>query len=229
MMPRRRPGKPRDKEAERCLRAARAAGLAWKLFRERSCGQRWWEHLRAAYDSRCVYCDHSPARTIDHHAPKSKSKQREYDWNNWRAACGDCNRLKSRRRPFDPTREDPRKGLGFEPDTGKPFFRPKCSRAARSRAQASMELGLDNQTFNEARRQTVRGFLSLLADHIEKRRTRSTKTAILDYLRDPGAGNRAVLRDLILEHRLSVYGPIVEKALRSIPELAAWAMAPLES
>lgn len=42
MMPRRRPAKPRDEEAESCLRAARMAALGWKQFRERDCGKRWW-------------------------------------------------------------------------------------------------------------------------------------------------------------------------------------------
>lgn len=118
-------------------------------------------------------------------------------------------------------------GLGFEPDTGKPFTRSKCSRAARSRAEASIKLGLDNETFNDARRRVARGFLNLLADHLE-RRTRATKAAVLGYLRDPQAGNRAVLRDLILEPHLSVYGSIVEEALRSIPELKKWAVNPLD-
>lgn len=90
-----------------------------------------------------------------------------------------------------------------------------------------MELRLDNETLNDARRRIVRGFLSLLADFVE-RRARDGKSAILDYVKDPQAGNRAVLRDLILEHHLFAYGPIVEKALESIPELAAWARAPLE-
>jgi 5-methylcytosine-specific restriction endonuclease McrA len=225
MMPRARPPRPKDERAERCLRQAELDGTGWKQFRSHDCGKRWWNHLASAYDFRCIYCDHSPARTIDHYEPKSRAKNRsEYDWDNWRAACGDCNRLKARRRPFDPTHEDPITGLGFSPDTGKPFVRPMCPRSARSRAQASLALGLDNETLNDARRRVVHGFLLLLSNYLENR---ASSTEVLGYLKAPNVGNRAILRDMILEHHLFYDGIIVETVLERIPEMRVWANAPL--
>lgn len=225
MMPRARPARPRDARAVRCLEEARESAVTWKQFRAQRCGQRWWEHLSSAYEHRCVYCDHAPARTFDHYAPRSRTTRAAvFDWANWRAACGDCNRLKATRKPFDPVRQDPFSGLGYSPDTGKPFIRPGCARAHRVRAEASLAMRLDHEILNDARRRVRHAFLLLLMRYLEGE---APKRDVLDFLRAP-TGSRAVLRDMILDHPVFEDGIIVEQALERMPELLRWARRPLE-
>ncbi len=226
-MPRPEPEQPENKKDSECLAAARGRGQRWKNFRSSPCGQKWWRHLSAAYDDRCVYCDHAPARTVDHVVPKSKSSRRGiYEWKNWRAACGDCNREKgSTGRPFDPVREDPFSGLRFDPDTGKPEVRDgeHVTRQVRARARESIKIGLDNQVLNDARRKVKQEFLEVLMHFLEGDLPESS---VWDCLAT-GRPNRSVLRDFILERDAFEEGIIVTKSIDLIPDLETWAKKPL--
>ena len=206
MMPRSLPPRPDDDAAETCRARAMADGVSWDNFRRRMCGQRWWAFISAAYHYRCVYCDHNPARTIDHVKPKTRSPKTQYSWNNWRAACSDCNRLKGTQRVFDPATEDPRTGLVFDLDTGAVRIRSGVRGNARIRARACLELGIDHVTFNDARRVAMSQFLILLINFLEKRATRED---VLRHLGDEQLANRSILRDLILEREFSRVEPIL--------------------
>jgi hypothetical protein len=117
-----------------------AEGVSWDNFRRRNCGKNWWDFISTAYHHRCVYCDHNPARTIDHVKPKARARKTQYGWGNWRAACGDCNRLKGTKKVFDPAVEDPRLGLVFDLDMGAVAIRGGARGIARDRARASLEI-----------------------------------------------------------------------------------------
>lgn len=225
MMPRSSPPCPADQNAMDCLGKARSSKIAWKRFRESECGKVWWNYLSEAYEYRCVYCDHAPCRTVDHFRAKAnEGKSAVFGWDNWRAACGDCNRLKGQKRPFDPVKEDPYSGLGFDAVTGRPFVRPGCKRTQRSRATSSIELGLDNQTLNDARREIVRQFVEILISIIEKRKKPGTA---IGFLRSKRRANRAVLRDLILQPDDTDEGVIVHYAITMIDGLVDWARDPV--
>ncbi len=100
-----------------------AIGIVWKRFRASACGAAWFKELERAYGHRCLYCDHSPARSIDHRYAKSASVERAFAWKNFRPSCGDCNRLKGTRAIVDPVSADPRVFIEYDVSTGKPACR----------------------------------------------------------------------------------------------------------
>ena len=205
-----------------------AGAAAWKGFRRSDCGSKWFDALVTAYGRRCVYCDHSPARTIDHVKPKAATPAAVFDWNNWLPACGECNRLKGTKVGLiRPHAEDPGEFIIFNVVTGAPDANTRgVPRKARKGVKTIKKLDLDHQVLNDARRtvreRAVEMFLKLGRGEL-------TPGEVVNGLRSNPA-HSAIIRELILEAdgALNPYLGIVQQAVALIPQLAAWAARPLD-
>jgi len=208
--------------------ARRAIPALWKGFRAAPCGKAWYEALLSCYGKRCVYCDHSPARTLDHRRPKARRITAVFDWANWAGCCGDCNRRKgSTGGLIDPYVDDPRHFFAFDVVTGSPDVLPTLAPRHRQRAEKTLRiLDLDHQVLTDARRAKCRVFLialtALAADPSEVNRA-----AVQKHL-TTAEPHRAILRDLILQDDalLNPHLAVVTTARGHMPELVAWAEQP---
>jgi hypothetical protein len=226
MMPRSKPPRPSDAKALACLAVARQDDIDWETFHKRACGKDWWSRLSTAFHGRCVYCDHCPAYSTDHVAPKSRESDLRFEWDNWRAACLNCNTLKGTKRVFDPVRDDPRRGLAFDLDSGAMRSRDGARGRVLDRAKATLSLGLDHQVINDARRKVKIEFVDMLVSYLEDE---TTLDDVLAYLTNEAHPHRAILRDLILDHDgIGDHATIVQEALRCAPALRDWAKRPLK-
>lgn len=194
----------------------------WKAFRQSPCGQKWFKALADAYGGRCCYCDHAPARTIDHRtAKRARSGACEvYDWQNWLPACGDCNRLKGTKPVVDPVRVDPRRHVVFDVATGRPVS--KGGRRALGCTTVT-RLHLDNQVLNDARRRAVQRAVAAMAEAVETDSPRP-----LQRLLNRRTPHLAVVRDLVIEGdaQRESYRIIVQAAVKRFPGLLDWANEP---
>jgi hypothetical protein len=220
--------------ATRCLREYRRrartqdVAAAWKAFRESACGRRWFHALLEAYGDRCLYCDHAPGRTIDHVRAKSVSATATFAWDNHRPCCGDCNHLKGIAPVVDPVTEDPRAIVVFDVTTGRPGPSPALKPRQRRKGESTRKL-LDHQTLNDARRAKLHRVLDLLVRFLDGERGYGAARVRAELAEvEP---HRAIVRDLVLGARRGAdehqWAPVVRKALRRMPELETWAVAPL--
>jgi len=229
-------GSPKATPLHKCIKswksrvkAASKVRAAWNRFRGSDCGREWYAALLAAYGKRCVYCDHSPAHTIDHRGATAgaKGRGRVLAWTNWAPCCGDCNRLKGTSRGLvDPFREDPRKYLAFGPLTGAPQVRPGANGAGRKKGLRTIGvLRLGHEVLNDGRRTTCRSLVRALKDYVQEPRAASRANVCRESEAAPP--HRAALRDLILTPaEAGPYEPIVAAALTLFPELRTWAENP---
>ncbi len=195
MMPVRLAAVPDDKDLTRCIRAHRKKGPnAWKAFRAHpDGGGRALALLHDAYGSRCLYCDHAHARTIDHVCAKTSKPKEQFSWKNWRPVCMDCNNLKGVQSVVDPARADPRDFVVFTLSTGVPAVVAKGRRRAVADRTARL---LSNQTVNEARR-TMRVRVLDVLERVAKGRPGAKQQ--LKALLGRETPHRAILRELVLE------------------------------
>jgi 5-methylcytosine-specific restriction endonuclease McrA len=201
--------------------------VVWKQFRSsKTCGQLWFAALLDAYGHRCLYCDHAQARTIDHCKAKTTRVDHAFAWRNFRPACSDCNHQKGTRTIVDPVSEDPCEFLAYDVSTGKPATIPTLTGARQTKSDHTRPL-LDNQTLNEARRAKRHKVLDVLARFnagergYDAARVRAELAATEPH--------RAIVRELVLgaEINLHQWSPLVRQAMRRIPTLKTWALAPI--
>ncbi len=223
------PPAPEDRALRTCLRRARMrrGPGAWKRFRASRCGKIAFDRLHDAYGGRCVYCDHTPGRTIDHSTPLSVRAAKAYAWENWRLACGDCNRLKGTRLVVDPVRSDPRDFLLFDVVTGAPEVRRDAGTTRSARGEETISaLRLDHQIFNDARRRLRIDLVLRLRRLVGKPSDRQRRQ--VRELLDRSVPHRAVVRELVLEQddALNPWRGLIVEALSVMPELLDWAHDP---
>ena len=72
---------PTDAKLAACLKEHRSASAeeAWKAFRAGECGKRAMRHLRDAYGTRCLYCDHADGEDFERPDSSSFSVLRRID------------------------------------------------------------------------------------------------------------------------------------------------------
>ncbi|MFV8756215.1 HNH endonuclease [Nannocystaceae bacterium ST9] len=168
-----------------------------------------WGEIRAALRSmstgslRCMYCEDSAGRDIDHYHPKSSFPFRAYDWQNYLWACSICNSnykrdrfptSKGRPTLIDPTRDDPADYLEFDPRTGKWFAKAGCVEG-----RDSIEVfGLSRAAFDDQRKAawTIFG------------------AAILLYAKKRALGDRASADKLLGQLRLQPFSGVLAALLR---------------
>jgi len=232
MMPIPRRDPPDAPELTKCLAEVRKrakvedVAALWKGFRKSPCGLGWVDALETAYGKRCMYCDHSPGRTIDHRAAKKKSASRVFVWSNWRLSCGDCNRLKGSSNIVDPLTEDPRDAVVFDVSTGAPSVNPNARSSKQKKGEATRKL-LDHQTLNDARRAKLHRVLRELAGFVAHQPDFNEGRVLQEIAHlEP---HRAIVRDLILDAEIDLhqYSPLVRAAVAKLPALRSWALAPL--
>ncbi len=115
------------------------------------------------FSGKCVYCESSFAKHIEHYRPKSKWPKRCFVWENLHWACGDCNgpTYKGDRFPktaeggpfLNPTKDHPERHLDFEYDeeTGIAAIGFKTKRGQTTRDQ----LGLNRSELLKVRSENV--------------------------------------------------------------------------
>lgn len=123
----------------------------WKSFRSGKEGRYCFAVLTKQYGERCVYCDHCPARTVDHLRSKLATVASAFSWSNWAPACGDCNRNKGNHALVSPFRGDPRSSFQIDVTTGLPVAVGPPSRRTRNE-KSIRAFSLDSQTIADARR-----------------------------------------------------------------------------
>ena len=86
---------------------------------------------------------------------------------------------------------------------------------------------LDFHTYNEARRAKLKRVLDVLTRFLDRERGYGPKRVRAELVDDEP--HRAIVRDLILdaEADLHIWSPLLRKAMRVLPDLKAWALAPL--
>lgn len=124
---------------------------------------------------RCMYCEDSEGRDIEHFWPKSVYPERTFDWHNYLFACSRCNsNFKRTQFPLDngdlpllinPAEEEPLDHLRFLTKTGE--------YAARTpKGDASVDVfGLNRTTLPLGRRRAWMTLLHLLPRYAQLRRT----------------------------------------------------------
>lgn len=232
MMPVARKPAPTAPALDTCIEVYRKQAKAepietvWKRFRASACGKAWFEELKAAYGHRCLYCDHSPVRSIDHQQAKSASDDGALEWDNFRPSCGDCNHWKGTLKIVDPVSEDPRVFIEYDVSTGKPAPSPTTTPARRKKAEATIRL-LDFQTLNEARRAKLRKVLLTLTGFMAGEKGYDAARVIEELAAEEP--HRAIVRDLVLgaETNLHQWSPLVRQAMKKLPTLKTWALKPI--
>lgn len=233
MMPVARLPSPRKPALVSCLRtwaAKRGDGNAvWKAFRTSPCGQEWFAALTRVYGNRCVYCDHSPAHTIDHIVARARRARAAFQWVNWLPACGDCNRHKNATtKLIQPIKVDPRDFIRFSTTTGEPEIATATPKNRKHGAakETIRVLRLSHQVLNDARRTLCTRMTVLLVDVGSGDARAQAKVQALLKRSEP---HRAILRDLLLEvdPALNPHRAIVVKALAAMPALTGWAKRPV--
>jgi 5-methylcytosine-specific restriction endonuclease McrA len=225
MMPLAYVQQPADKTLSDCIEKHKASKSAtpWKVFRDSACGPHAVKKLQEAYGTRCVYCDHADGRTVDHVVGKKEDAATCFAWENWRACCGDCNNLKGKKRAVDPVKVDPRGYVCFDLTTGAPIA---VDASATTTLVVTTLTLLDNQTLNEARRKVTAEMVDALNQFIAVGGAPSVRKvrALLDRI----TPHRAMLRELVLEQdpTLNPHRPVVDAALKKMPDLATWAADP---
>lgn len=222
-----------DSALRDCLASYVAANMTgeiarlWKNFRASACGREWYEYIADAQHRRCCYCDHSPARTIDHLTKKS-TLTAAFDSDNWACSCGDCNRDKGTKTVVNPFCDDPWLYFGFDVVTGTPEPRESLSKRRRLIAERTLSLGFDNDVLNDARRRTRQKVVELLGDLINGEPTAHRR--LREELAE-SRPHRAILRELFSETdgSLNPFFPLVAAAISVIPALHAWAADPLNN
>ncbi len=204
-----------------------AVEIVWKRFRASSCGASWFAALLAAYGCRCVYCDHSPVRSIDHRCAKTSDVRHAFAWKNFRPSCGDCNHQKGTGKIVDPLGEDPRGFIEYDVSTGKPAVSKKVTPRLQKKAESTMAI-LNYQTFNEARRAKRHRVLLVLAGFVNSEVGYDAARVMSEL--DAAEPHRAIVRDLIFgaEQNLHQWAPLVRGAIQKLPILKTWAQTPVK-
>ncbi|MEP7125792.1 MAG: hypothetical protein ABJE95_32980 [Byssovorax sp.] len=199
--------------------------IVWKRFRDSACGKSWFVELQSAYGHRCLYCDHSPTRSIDHRDAKSAGVADAFEWKNFRPSCGDCNRLKGTLATVDPVTADPFAFLEFDVTTGKPAARSTATRARRTKAETTLRL-LNHPTFNDARRAKRKRVVDVLRRFTENEKGFDAARVLEELAANEP--HRAIVRDLVLdaEADLHQWSALVRLAMKKLPTLKAWAVKP---
>lgn len=119
--------------------------------------------------ARCMYCEDSAAKDIEHFWPKADYPLKAFDWLNYLLACGDCNSNNKRNqfpldasgRPLllDPTVDEPMEHLSLSPSSGRfTNLTPK--------GQESIKVfGLNRGLLEKGREAAWRGIERMLLDY----------------------------------------------------------------
>lgn len=100
------------------------ASRFWSRVRQRSAMQLYVQQLYKAFHYKCAFCESRPkSLQIEHYRPKGKQEFEPliFNWENWLAACAECNRNKGTRFPdcngepclVNPSSEDPTAHIEF--------------------------------------------------------------------------------------------------------------------
>jgi uncharacterized protein (TIGR02646 family) len=201
---------------------------AWVSFRRSRLGQAVYAALRAAFHSKCAFCERVNAKTADHFYPKKRYPRQMFRWPNLLLCCGECNTAKGDYFPFansrpvliDPTRDDPLAFFAWDflsgamVESADPVSGPRA-RATRDR------LKLDDGPLRDERKMQLKRVLGLLfilvREHPEIRP--ETRRWLREELH-PSRPYLGIIRFLFREP--NAYRPLVDDARSKLPEIDTW-------
>ena len=157
-----------------------------------------WRDFRPELSNRflgkCGYCERrcdgpANAPTTDHFRPRDKFPELTYEWTNWILSCARCNTEKANRWPDTgyidpcaiPADERPDNYLDVDDRTGEVITKPGLTRAARVKAQNTIDdIGLNLLDMRYYRLEWIRQFKTAL-DVLPT----SERQAFIDYASGP--------------------------------------------
>jgi uncharacterized protein (TIGR02646 family) len=215
--------------AERWQLARRqAACRAWENFRRTKTGRAVSLALRAAFRSKCAFCERVNARTVDHFYPKERYPRRKFRWSNLLLCCAECNPAKGdyfpfrNRRPLllDPTRDEPLEYFTWDLQTGAMVESTDPDRQPHARATRD-RLRLDEGPLRDERRAHLNRVVYLLTEVVnEHHAVRPETRRRLEEELDPRRPYLGILRFLFREQ--NAYRPIVDDARAKLPAIDGW-------
>ena len=171
--------------------------------------------------AKCALCEVPGPSTIEHVDEKAKKPARMFDWDNWLAACGDCNRHRENSQitdpPFDPSNgDDPLDYFGWS-EHG--VFAPLPAHKARIDAHVKM---YNLARFNDSRKERLQSFKGhLFALTQQSTPAAETVTAIQGALKETTAW-QGPIREYLLRPPTPDDEWLVDEALRRLPEIRTW-------
>jgi uncharacterized protein (TIGR02646 family) len=201
---------------------------AWDNFRRTKAGKAVYAALKAAFRSKCAFCERVNARTADHFYPKERYPRRMFRWANFLLCCAECNFAKgtffefANRRPvlIDPSRDDPADHFTWDFATGAMV--PSVDPVRQRRAVATRDqLKLDEGPLRDERRVQLRRILYLLARVSEEHPAirADTRERLAEELH-PDRPYLAIIRFLFREP--NGYRPLVDDARAKLPDIDTW-------
>lgn len=176
---------------------------AWKNARQTLTMKRVFESLLeiSGKRNRCMFCEDSRGTTIEHFWPKSTYRDKCFLWENMLLLCQGCQSQKGDRFDLDrdgkplllnPTEEDPRDFLYFEPTTGiltarfeKQHNRPN-PKGAHTTDRKILPLNIESVTEGRLRtkRNLQRAVTTFLRDSAASSSPEEAKSALVQAIRD---------------------------------------------
>lgn len=184
--------------------------------------------LDAMFRGKCCYCEKIITKDIEHFYPKTLYPQRMFAWDNMLRACKDCNFEKHNADPddppdglgqrslLDPTTDRPEDYIQWDLATGQPVYL-HCG-AGTHRGKRTVEIcDLDNQKFNDMRRERAKCFLLLVRQAIKETPVEPDTRELLDELLDADKPWLGVIRQIVRDPAQSAR---LDAVLHKLPHLA---------
>jgi uncharacterized protein (TIGR02646 family) len=204
----------------------------WSYFRSSrpdEAGDKVFDALSDCFHRKCVYCEQTAPRTIEHFFPKTNYPRKLFRWNNFLLSCRNCNTGRGERLELDasgaplllnPTHDEPLDYLGWDPLTGAMVVNPTPGYEERAtRTISDMVLYLYDQ--ERLLKLKLVEFLLARALDEDPASSEEAKRRLHDELLPSrpwlGAVREMVLRPKSERHRL-----LVDAALAKLPEIRVW-------
>lgn len=188
-------------------------------------GPRVCNAVRAFCRNKCAYCESSSAPTIEHIWPKSEYPAKMFDWDNFLAACRDCNSEKlaefkldenHKALMIDPTLDEPLEHFRWDAITGKCKHEETNVRAVETARRIKMDRSLGERI---AKLKRMRYFFAQCI------REKPISDELRKLLREEFESSRShlcIVRSYLLypdkpEDRILISG-----AIRELPEILDW-------
>lgn len=208
----------------------------WEYFLRAGANRAAYDDVRTTLDvmfrGKCCYCEKVISKDIEHFYPKTIYPQRMFSWENMLRACKDCNFEKHNADPdlppddrgqrslLDPTIDRPEDYIHWDLATGLPTY-PGAGPGAGPRihrGKRTVEVcKLDNQKFNDMRRERAKFFLYIVNQAIDEAPVRPDTRELLDELLDANKPWLGVIRQIVRDPAQSARLDLV---LLKLPHLA---------
>lgn len=203
----------------------------WEYFLRPGANRAAYDDVRktlgAMFHDKCCYCEKVIAKDIEHFYPKTFYPQRMFVWDNMLRACKDCNFEKHNADPedpldaqgqrslLDPTIDRPEEYISWDLATGLPIYVNHGSGIHRGKRTVEV-CDLDNQKFNDMRRERAKFFLHLIKQALKETPVEPDTRELLDEFLDAGKPWLGVIRQIVRDPAQSAR---LKAVVRKLPHL----------